>query len=262
MEPREKVDILRSAVQICREKDVTLLSASIAFYAFFSVIPVVILALAIGSFLGGEEFGERIVSFTELYLSIEGEQVLSEALADSTGRIGASTLGLLALIWSALKVFRAVDVAFDIIYGSEESTSFVRRVVNGVVVMAVIVVGLGLLVGVRIFVTRSGVGDLPYFRPFSRLVSLGGLVAILVPIYYVMPPVSVSFRATVPGIVTTVVGWILLQTVFQVYAENAFQYHAYGLVGVVLLFLLWLYIGATVLLFGAAVNAVEGDRNR
>lgn len=52
-----------------------------------------------------------------------------------------------------------------------------------------------------------------------------------------------------------VVGFVILRVAFAAYAGVAGQYLAYGFLGAVLLFLLWLYFGALVLLFGAVVNA-------
>jgi membrane protein len=87
-----------------------------------------------------------------------------------------------------------------------------------------------------------------------------GLFVALFPLYYVMPPESVSARHFFPGTATVVFGWLLLRALFGVYASTAVRYQAYGFLVAVLLFLLWLYFGATVLLVGAVVNVVIGDR--
>jgi len=47
---------------------------------------------------------------------------------------------------------------------------------------------------------------------------------------------------------------------FGLYAANASQFQTFGFVGAVLLFLLWLYFGALILLFGAVVNAATFER--
>lgn len=253
----ELTDTVRSVVRRGREKEVSFLAASVAFYAFFSVVPLIILALAAASFVGGEAFEESVVTLVGTYLSSEGETVVAEALASPAGRLGASAVGLVALTWGALKVFRAVDIAFDSIYEAENSTSIPRRLANAAVVLTAIAAGAVLMVGVRVVFALL---DVPYAGAVGWLVMVVGLVAALLPVYYIMPPERVSARGVLPGTATAVVGWLLLQVLFGVYASVAFRYQAYGFLGAVLLFLLWLYSGATVLLVGAVVNTVVAEK--
>lgn len=250
---------VRSIVRRVRDEELSFVAASVAFYAFFSVIPLVLLALALGSLLGGESFEALVLSFVGGYLSAEGEVVVTEALTSPEGRLGASAVGFVALAWSALKVFRAVDVAFDSVYEVESTASLPERVFSAVVALTAIFVGAGLVVGLGIAVVRLN-AVAPYAGFLGRLVLVGGLVVVFVPLYYVMPPVSVSLRETLPGTATAVVGWLLLQALFGLYASTAARYQAYGLLGAVLLFLLWLYFGAMVLLTGAVVNAVVAEK--
>lgn len=83
------------------------------------------------------------------------------------------------------------------------------------------------------------------------------LTVALLPVYYVLPPVSVSVREVLPGAVLAAVGWVGLQFGFRLYAANAAQYAAYGLIGAVLLFVTWLYFASIVVLLGATLNAVR-----
>lgn len=54
----------------------------------------------------------------------------------------------------------------------------------------------------------------------------------------------------VVGTIGAGLGLIVLQQLFHVYTSLAGRYQAYGIIGAVLLFLLWLYFGAFVLLLG------------
>lgn len=254
------VATVRSAVALAREVEITFMAASVAFYAFFSVIPSLLLALAVGSMLGGDAFAEGIVALTGEYLSASGEAVVNEALTGPSGRLQASATGVLALIWSALKVFRALESAFDRIYRSHADTPILQQFVDGTVVLLTIGLALGLMITVGTVIGMPDVVAVPYLDAVSWLVLIGGLVGVFVPLYYVMPPVSVSIREILPGTATAVAGWLALQALFQLYAANALQYRVYGFVGAVLLFMLWLYIGAVILLFGAAVNVAAADR--
>jgi membrane protein len=137
---------VRSVIDGVSENNVTFLAASIAYYAFFSVVPLLLLTLSIGSLVGGEAFAERIVSLVGEQLSSSGESLVSSALENPDGRTGASAVGLVGLAWSAIKVFRAVDTSFDRIYVSDVTTSLVRQIRNGLTVLVLVGLAIAALV--------------------------------------------------------------------------------------------------------------------
>lgn len=240
-----------------RESELSFLAGSVAFFAFVSIIPAMLLVVAVGTALWSEELATRAVSLIASYLSGEGARVVREALVDSPGGVGASIVGVVGLLWSTLKVFRAIDLAFDRVYGVEKTSPLWRQLVNGAVVVVTIGVGIALLLTVQTVVERLA-GDLP-----AGLVSVpllvGGLLVALAPLYYVMPPRPVTVREIVPGTVTAVVGLIALRQGFRAYTAVAGEYQAYGVLGAALLFLLWLYFGSLVLLVGAVVNVAVAE---
>jgi membrane protein len=257
MDRTELIAALRTIIAIGRDRYITFLAGSIAFFAFLSIIPTVLLGLAVGSKVGGEGFTTRLNRLVEAYLSEQGNLVLSEALANPSGRIGASLLGVVTLFWSAIKVFRAIDIAFDRIYGTTKPTRLPAQILHATVVLTTIGTGILLLISLQILLSLTNV---PYLSLIGWPIMVLGLVVVFAPLYYVMPPVDIPFREILPGTVTAVVGLVLLQELFSLFASQANQYQAYGFIGVVLLFLLWLYFGAVVLLSGAIVNATLAGR--
>lgn len=253
-------DTIRSVVELARSTEISFLAGSVAFFAFVSIIPTMLLILAIGSAVGGEAFATRLSSLVETYLSEEGNAVLEEGLENPSGRIGASVLGAIGLLWSALKVFRAVDIAFDRVYRAEATDSLPRQLLNAFVVLVTIGAGLALIVAVQVILTRLDAATAPYMSMVGSLLLLAGLFVVFVPLYHVLPPVDLSVRDTIPGTLTAVLGIVALQQVFSIFASQASQYQAYGFIGIVLLFLLWLYFGSMVLLSGAVVNAAVASR--
>ena len=253
------VSTVQSIVALARERELSFLAGGIAFFAFFSIIPAILLTFALGSLVGGEAFAARLIALVESYLSEEGVAVLDEALADPSGVVGASLVGAIALVWSLLKVFRAVDIAFDRIYQVTTSTSLLQQLRNGLVAVVAIGAGFALLIAIQMVVIRFG-DSIPYTSLVGALVALLGLAVVFAPLYYVMPPARIQFREVIPGTITAVVGLVILQQGFQIYAANAGTYQAYGFIGAVLLFLLWLYFGALVLLVGAVVNVALAGR--
>lgn len=256
MSTRDAVSIGRGMLELAIEKEITFLAGSIAFFAFVSLVPAMVLVLTIGSLLGGEAFASGIVGLVEGSLSAEGTQVLQTALADTTGLAGASIIGLVVLFWSTLKVFRALNIAFNRIYQVDAETGLFRQLLNGTIVASSIMTALMVLLFVRMTIPWL---TLPYANWLGVPLVMLGLIVVLTPVYVLLPPVPVSFREVLPGALAAVFGLMLLQELFALYASRAGQYQAYGLIGAVLLFLLWLYFGSTILLGGVVVNASLAD---
>lgn len=259
MRTREAISVARGMLELAIEKEITFLAGSIAFFAFVSLVPAMVLILAIGSLLGGEAFATGIVGLVESSLSEEGTEVLQTALADTSGLAGASVIGLIVLFWSTLKVFRALDIAFNRIYQVDTNTSLFRQLLNGTIVALSIMTALMVLLLVRMTIPWL---TIPYGNWLGLPLVMLGLIAVLTPVYFLLPPIPVSVQEVLPGALAAVFGLMLLQELFAFYASRAGQYQAYGFIGAVLLFLLWLYFGSTILLGGVVVNATLADLRR
>ena len=250
---------LRAMIAETTENHLTFMAGSLAFYAFLSLIPLFILAFIAASVVGGEAFAREVTGLLESTLTDSAREVLADVLTDPSGQTGASALGLVTLLWSALKLFRGLDIAFDAVYGVAEAKSLLKQLRDAIVVL----VAVGLAVGTVVLVggVLAVVPILPTVERFGTLLLIVGLSVTFLPLYYFVPDVDVSVREVVPGTVVAALGWALTEFVFQFYVAYAGQYAAYGIVGGVLLVLVWLYYSCVVLLLGAVVNVVLAGRS-
>jgi YihY family inner membrane protein len=249
------VSVARHVVRTVREEEVSFLAAGIAYYMFVSLLPLLLLTLVVGTLVGGEAFADRIVTAAGDVLSPTASTLLEDALTSGAGRGGATVLGVVVTLWSALKVFRGLDTAFSRVYGTDGPDSIISELVDGLAALG----GIGIaLVGL------GGIGALG--TVLGLQVALGGLALVPVlaiaflPLYYLFPDQEMTLREAIPGAVFAGVGWTLLGTAFNVYASQADSYQVYGVIGGVLLLVTWFYFAGQVLLVGAAVNAALSDR--
>lgn len=247
---------VRSVLDLARDRNLTYLAAAIAYYAFVSIIPLMLLAVVVASFVGGEALADRVTGMLSQQLSSSGQEMVTQTLTNTAGRGAASVVGFLALTWSALKLFRGLDQAFDEVYADEVDASLLEQVRDALVVVVGIALAITLVVAVGAALAILQL-PIPYVNVLGTLVLIVVLTLAFLPIYYVLPPVDVSLGEVLPGTVVAAVGWVLLQVGFRIYASNAGRYAAYGVIGAVLLFVTWLYFASIVVLLGAAVNAVR-----
>ena len=248
----------KSVYRTATDRDISFLAAGFAYYAFVSLIPLVILALVVGSFLGGEDAAERLILVAGDFLPEAGEDLVLEALTTESGRAEATIVALGVASWGALKVFRGLSRAFDTVYDQTGEDTLVDQLRDGATVILAGVGALALMIGIGTVIGLAA-DVVPLAGLLSWVTLLVGLVLVFFPIYYVLPPIPVDALEILPGAVFAAVGWTVLQAGFQLYAANAGQYQAYGAVGAVLLFVTWLYFAGMLILFGAVLNVVLSE---
>ncbi len=250
------VEQLKTIVAVAQRTQITFLAASIAYYAFVSLVPSLLLGFIIASTIGGDAFADRLLFATQGVLTPAGQETIVTALESTAGRGGVTIVGVAILVWGTLKVFRALDTAFLMVYGQTQSASILDQFRDAIIALASIGVGVLSMILVGVAITTLPLGA------FSRLVGVlalpGVLFVVFLPLYRQFPNPPISTRAAVPGALVAAIGWTVLQAGFQLYAVNAAQYQLYGVLGGILLLVTWLYLAATLVMIGAVVNAVLG----
>jgi YihY family inner membrane protein len=253
---------IRAVVRGVQSDRITFIAASLAYYAFISLMPLLLLALVAASTLGGPGLAGRVVASATRTFGAEAGGLVEDALTNASGRGGATVVGFAVLVWSGLKLFRGLDVAFSTVYGTAGGETFLDTVRDGAVALVAVGVGVAATVVVGTLTARLDwfVGSVDFANVVGSVILLVGLTATFLPLYYIFPDRRISVREAVPGAALAAVGWTALQTGFRVYTVVAGGYRAYGVFGGVLLLLTFLYFGGRVLLVGAVVNATLADR--
>ncbi|WP_049911461.1 YihY/virulence factor BrkB family protein [Halorubrum lipolyticum] len=249
----------RRVVDVALDRQVTFLAAAIAYYAFVSLIPALLLLVVVSTAAFGEAIAVELVSGAGDFLTPAGEEAVGDAISSAGGRTGASILGVAVLLWSTLKVFRALDTAFAELYGVKEPPDIVKQLTDAGSVVLGVGVGIGVMVAVGAFVAAADA--VPLVEAASVLALPAFLAVVFLPMYYLLPQPAIGVREALPGAAFAAVGWTLLQAGFQVYAAGAGQYQVYGVIGGILLLVTWLYLAAVVVVVGGVVNVVAAGRD-
>ncbi len=247
----------------------THLAAMIAYFALLSFVPLVFLALSLLGLAGRPS--EQSFLVTELSKAFPNASI--DEIVRTVTRIQkhATELGILGgvfLAWSSLSLFSVLESAFNIVYG-RPNRSFVHGKALAVVVLvgSLVTLFLGLLAG------SVGYDVLKKFAPgfigngyvaytLSVVASLATVFAFVFSAYYFLTNEQLTVREVLPG---SIVCALVLEASFQVLpvylrlADNATAVKAFA--GPALL-LLWLYVMANVIVFGAEINYWLAGRGR
>ncbi|WP_439025627.1 YihY/virulence factor BrkB family protein [Haloarchaeobius sp. DT45] len=258
MKTSRVVAVARAVQHEVRAENLTFMAGSIAYHAFISLLPFLLVLLAALTAIGGEGMALDVVFSIGTYLSPNAGQLLTETVQRATASASVSILGIVALVWGTLKIFRSLDTAFSDIYESEAENTFADQLSDGILVF----VSVGLAAAVA-----AGTGTLADLdgslagETLGFVLLVAGLTLVFFPMYYVFPDEDVTVREVVPGALFAATGWATLESLFQYYVAVAGKADAYGVVGAILLLVTWLYFSGLVILVGAALNAVLAGRS-
>ena len=253
------VAVLRETGTLAARKQIHFLAASIAYYAFAALIPLLLFAFIGISVIGGQDFAFQITVVTEGYLTPTTQELLHDALLQTEGRTGVIFGASLVFAWSVFRLLQSLDIAISMVYETELSPPLLTQISTAVMLFfALVIAASGLITISVLFTVYPGI-------PFIGIVSAGTMLVALVPvfwpIYYLLPAVEHSVLDALPGAIVAAISWILLNMLFGIYTATAGEYQVYGLLGGVLLLFVWFYISGMILVFGAVINAVLYSRS-
>jgi membrane protein len=253
------------------EDDGAVVSRSIAYYALFSLFPLLLAVLTLAStFVALEGVQSEIVAWIERYLPIVADlvQVNLEQVLATRNTVGI--LALLSLVWSASGVFMAMYRAVNRAWGNPKSKLFWREKLFGLSV--VFIVGFLLLsttlLSTVTSVLQSWQGSIFGWQPLADprtgwvLGWLYALVPVLIAVltfivlYRVIPQNPVTWKDVWLGGLVAGLTWDAARRLYTWYLATFARYSLiYGSVGAIIGFLLWAYISAMILLLGAEFTA-------
>jgi membrane protein len=261
---------LRTALAFDQDNG-AVMSRSIAYYALFSIFPLLLVLMSVfSSVLDLDQATQVVLDLVDRYLphSVElVEQNLGQVFeAQSTVGI----LALLGLVWSASGVFTAMYRSVNRAWNNPKAQLFWTEKLYGLAV--VIVVGLALLAttlySTIVDVLRSWqtpfLGSESFVGPQGE--QLWGWLSLLVPpvvsattfiiLYRTIPRNRVTWRDVWLGGLIAGLSWEAGRRLYSWYLSNFARYSLiYGSVGAIIGFLLWSYLSAMILLIGAEFTA-------
>ena len=246
-----------------RRDNPSLLAAALSYYAFFSIIPMLVIAAAIGSLV----FGQAAVAgqLASTLNSLFGENVaavIQSALVNTYSQ--PSTLivvsAVAVLLLGASYVFVQLRNALNIIWNvQEQPKQMLKRFLEGRLLSLVMVIGLSitlllwLSISAAISTFQLNIGN------FLVVFVLSALMFAL--IYKLLPSVRLHWTDVWLGSAVTSLLFTTGEHIFAFYISKVNFASVYGAVGSIAVLLVWLNISAHLFFFGAIFTRVYARRH-
>ena len=243
-----------------RSDDLTFAS-SVAFYALLSLFPFLLLVLSIlGRVSADEQDRAAILGFVLTYFPRQFDFVTTQLDAFRQRQTALGIGGSVVMIWAALGFFGALTSAVNYAwkvkpfgYWKHKLVSFLMLAAAGLLMAAGLV-----MLSARTLLLNRWFANAPLHFPalsvFGSLVVewMTTLIFVVVVglLFYWVPNAKVRFRDVWPGAIVTGVLWRLALAGFGWYVRDMSRFSVHGSVAAVVVFLMWVYLCAVILIYG------------
>ncbi|TYP88926.1 YihY/virulence factor BrkB family protein [Blastococcus xanthinilyticus] len=244
------------------------LAALITYYGFVSLFPLLlILTSALGFLLDGDPaLQQRILESALSDFPLLGT-VLAENIGSFQGSGGALVVGILGTLYGGLGVMQAAQAALNRIYAVPrfaQPNPFLSRARS---LLLVVVLGMGAVASTALTAvvsTFSGLLPVPdaVVTAGGTLLSFSINVGIFLVLYQVLVARRLGWRNVAVGAAIAAVLWELLH-LLGVYYFGSYVLRSsdvYGVFGVILGLVVWIYLQALVVVLAAEINVVRHRR--
>jgi membrane protein len=264
----------RAVVEMYEGDDMTY-AASIGYYALLSLFPVLLIITSIlGSVTASDANRMSVMSFVFRYFPRQFDFIVAQLDAFRQTPIRLGIGGGIALVWASLGVFNAISSAVNHAWGVEKTRNFWKHRLFSFLML--VTAGL-LLLTALLMATTVQIIEARWFANFQltapKLVLLRGLsvryATLLLPalvfglIYYFVPNVEVLVKDVWLGALITGLLWDGGLKGFSWFVRDTTRWtHIHGNIATVIVFLIWIYISAVILLWGVEFTAAYGKMRR
>lgn len=244
-------------------------AGSLAFSSVLAMFPLLVLVSAFAGFVGqpgdAAALADRVMGYAPLLVREAVQPIIRQVLAQRNQVL--LTIGVLATVWTASSGMQAIRSALNRAYGIERGLPFWRARIK--VTLFTVIVGAGVLTAFssvvvmpyvwRLLAANAGAGhdtiwlhnSVRYGSAFLVLVVLYALV------YGWLPDIPQRLYTVMPGALVGAALWVgaaaTLSSTLRTAGKLALLYGSFAGVVATLVFL---YISATTLIFGAEINGV------
>jgi membrane protein len=233
------------------------LAALMAYYAFFSLFPLLLVFVTIlGFVLQGDHSAQTSVENSVLgQLPIIKDQIKLHSLNGSAVPL---VIGLVTSLWAGLGITNAAQNAFDRVWAVpfKHRADFLHARLRGLallMMLGVLFLGSSLASGL----VTGGLGG-PALKVAGIALSLLLNFALFAMSFRVLTSKTVGTSCLWAGVAVAAVLWEVLQVLGGFYIGHVLKHSGstYGTFGFVIALLIWLHLGAQITLYSAEVNVV------
>jgi membrane protein len=248
------------------EDKVPRMAAAVAFYAVFSLTPIVVIAFKLAQwFFGTKPALREILAQAAFLIGPDGAKAIEVLIRNAEPRAAsalASAAGIGAMIFATTGMFTELKDSLNTIWEVQPKPGLglMQMVLDRFFAFAMVLVIwflmlVSLLTSAALAaLTRFYVAGLQFAE---SLLSLALITLLFALIYRVLPDVRVAWRDVWLGAAVAALLFVSGKSLFGLYLGHSTIGSSYGAAGSLVIVILWVYYSCLILLFGAEITQVR-----
>lgn len=239
-------------------------AASLAFYTIFSVFPLLLVLVSVGSyFLESDVVRRQVLALVQSSIPVSSELLIEAIQQVFEQRNTVGLVGLAGLIWSASSVLSSLTININRAWPTARARNFLQ---NRLIALGMIA-GLGVLLAISSIsntllnlLFRLDVPILPeepIWNFVSAVVPVLIVFLVFLGLYRWVPNTRVAWQAAFWAALVAALAWEVTTNAFSWYLHSGLaQYSAiYGALGTIVALMAWIYLNCLIVVFCAHLSA-------
>lgn len=269
---RSFFEIAKTTVKKFYADDCMNMAAAMAYYTIFSLPPLLVIVIMIGSVMFDRQQVEGAIE-SQMQGVMDAQQIdaMTDRVKDTGSGTIASIVGIVLLLFAATGVLAQLQTALNRVWDVDPESQaggikqfFMKRLFSFlmIIVMAcILLISLILtsfLSGVGGYVSELVPGELwrPVLMVMNLLINWLIFTLLFASVFKILPDAGVGWKDVAVGSAVTSLLFMTGQFLLSLYFTNADVASPYGAAGSILLVLVWVYYSAIILLLGAEFTRV------
>lgn len=260
--------LMKTVVIESLDDNILKLSAALAYYTIFSLVPMLIIIIWIsGLFYDPTQVQGELLTRMNQLLGPEAVKQIQEVMINTKFEQGsgwAKALGVVTLILTAMGIFTEIQDSINTIWGlkAKPNKSMLKLLFNRLTSFSLLIsVGFVLIVSLLINALISELTSrVQFYFPgipvilfyiINQVIIFSVLTFLFAAIFKVLPDAKIKWKDVLAGAIITAVFFMAGKYLIGFYLQENATITAYGSAGSVIIILLWVYFSAVILFFGA-----------
>jgi membrane protein len=273
------LSILRETIQRFSEKRGNEAAASLAYYTLFSIFPLLIVLIVVGSFfLKRDIVQQRILEAVTSIIPIAESVITDNILSVMELRGAVSFIAIISLIWSGSNMFNILVLNINRAFHDARKRNFLHTRLIAflfIVILALLMVlsltstaFLELVPSLEIPINGKQLHETVIWRLLARAIPFVIKFLLFWGIYVWIPRTHVDKRPALIGALMAALAWELVTNAFTWFISSGFANFqpVYGSMSAIVALLTWVYLTGMIVILGAhlvssiqKITSVNGD---
>lgn len=262
--------LIKAAAKFLQDR-ADMIAGYISFSILLAFFPFLIFITALSTVLIGPQEDGGVMQYLFNSMPEHVAQTLAPVVTEilKQDRGGLATLSAMGALWAASSGFEALRSGFDVAYHSKKKRNYALRRLQSIALVLMsglvfILLSFLIVLGPLIWkfvneyiAARESLAVVWNLLRYS--LGLGLLIGFLYALHILLPSRKIKIPL-LPGVLCSAALWMITASGFSFYMAHADTYSVtYGSLSGIIITLLFFYITAATVLFGAEVNAVRAN---